>query len=299
MDNNIVLTLCIPTNGAVGWVRNTVEGIYLQNCDESLFEVIVVDNGVDSSLGDIISTYNHQNLSYYKTDVEGFYNLIVALKYGKGTFIKVLNHRSILQPHSLGRMIEVIQRYERERPVLFFSNSCLGRQEFYECSDMEHFINVASFWITWSEGIGIWNEEKCLLDTIDYDEMFPNTSLLLNNHKEKRYIIWNGRYERQQDGAGKGGYNFFKVFAVGFLDILNDLRRQSRISIKTFNSVRYSLFRNYLISYYYQLVVKTNDRSFDLSGIKENMSVYYPRYYYWWMILHSHIVLRFKSVLCK
>ena len=117
MDNNIVLTLCIPTNGAVEWVRNTVEGIYIQNCDESLFEVIVVDNGVDSSLGDIISTYNHQNLSYYKTDVEGFYNLIVALKYGKGTFIKVLNHRSILQPYSLRRMIEVIRRYERERPV--------------------------------------------------------------------------------------------------------------------------------------------------------------------------------------
>lgn len=295
MGNSPVLTLCIPTNGAVQWVCNTIEGIYSQECDESLFEVIVVDNGDNSELGDIISKYNHPNLSYFKTDAKGFYNQIVALKYGVGTYIKVLNHRSILKPNALARMIEVVRLYQKERPILFFSNSCVGNTEFYECDDIEQFINIASFWITWSEGIGIWKDEKELLDRIDYNEMFPNTSLLLNIHKEKRYVIWNGRYEKQQNGAGKGGYNFFRYFAVGFLDLLNDLRKQGRISINTFNRVRYDLYRRYLISYYYQLVVKTNDRTFDLNGIKESMSVFYPKFYYWRMILHSHLILRMKD----
>ena len=40
-----VLSICLPTNGVVEWVIPTLESIYAQNVNFSLFEVVISDNG--------------------------------------------------------------------------------------------------------------------------------------------------------------------------------------------------------------------------------------------------------------
>ena len=40
-----LLSLCIPTNGISEWVFPVLDSIYNQKVDDSLFEVIVTDNG--------------------------------------------------------------------------------------------------------------------------------------------------------------------------------------------------------------------------------------------------------------
>ena len=40
-----VVSLCLPTNGIIEWVFPVLDSIYRQNVDDSLFEVIVTDNG--------------------------------------------------------------------------------------------------------------------------------------------------------------------------------------------------------------------------------------------------------------
>ena len=62
MESNILLSLCIPTNGAAQWVIPALEAIYNQECDTSLFEVIITDNGADNTLADAVKKYQYSNL---------------------------------------------------------------------------------------------------------------------------------------------------------------------------------------------------------------------------------------------
>ena len=64
-----LLSICIPTNGVARWVIPTVENLYSLGSDESLFEVVVADNGgVDSDLAEPIREFErHPNFHYYKT----------------------------------------------------------------------------------------------------------------------------------------------------------------------------------------------------------------------------------------
>ena len=48
--NEPLLSICIPTNGISKWILPTLEAIYSQNVDISLYEVVITDNGADSTL---------------------------------------------------------------------------------------------------------------------------------------------------------------------------------------------------------------------------------------------------------
>ena len=44
-----LLSICIPTNGVSRWVIPTLDNLYSLGADETLFEVVVADNGGDES----------------------------------------------------------------------------------------------------------------------------------------------------------------------------------------------------------------------------------------------------------
>ena len=53
----MLLSLCMPTNGISEWVFPSLDSIYNSSVDESLFEVIVTDNG--NNVDDLITwAYN-------------------------------------------------------------------------------------------------------------------------------------------------------------------------------------------------------------------------------------------------
>ena len=87
MDNQPILSLCIPTNGAVECVLPVIESIYSQGYDDDKFEVVITDNGKDRQLPQHIAKMNYPNLYYRQTTDKGFLNLVTCLKEGKGLFI--------------------------------------------------------------------------------------------------------------------------------------------------------------------------------------------------------------------
>lgn len=293
----LLLTLCIPTNGAVKWVESVVKSIYCQHCNEKLFEVIVVDNGEKSDLEALVRQLGHSNLKYIHSDVKGFSNQVAALKYGNGKYIKLLNHRSLLVEGGLDGLLEMVNQFKSKRPVIFCSNGQLGNKRYDVCGDFDEFMQKLSFWSSWSEGVGIWKEDLSLIDNLTLNQLFPAASLLFAIASYSDYVIWNDVYEKQQVADGKGGYNFFHAFAVVFLDMVNGLRQDGRISISTFNGIRKNLYRKYLIGYYYKLVVAKNNYTFDLSDIRKNFTVYYNLFYYYWMVLYSNTGLRIKNII--
>ena len=73
------------------------QSYYSQDVDTDLFEVVITDNGRNSTLVDDLSIFHYTNLRYIRTEDEGFLNLVTALKIRKWfVFVKMLNHRSII-----------------------------------------------------------------------------------------------------------------------------------------------------------------------------------------------------------
>lgn len=280
MDNQRpVLSICIPTDGNVKWMIPTLDNIYSQECDMSLYEVIITDNGKSKELEEKLKQYKYPNLHYIKTQDEGFSNIITSLKSGSGLYCKMLNHRSILLPGVITRWIEIIKKYIEEKPTIYFTDGVLGKYQYKECLNFENFVREMSYWSSWSAGIGIWDIDKDSLDSIEYNKMFPNTSILFETRQNGKYVIWNEKYQLMQDDSGKGGYNLFKTFAVDYLDIINDLRQKGRISISTFIFIKNALY-SFLKEWYYKTIIKANNYTFENTNISLYISVYYTKYVY-------------------
>lgn len=276
MKDNLTLSICIPTNGTARWVLPALESIYAQGCDTDRFEVVITDNGPSDELEKAVKELQHPNLTYRRTTSQGFHNIMDALKLGKGTFCKAMNHREVLVPGALQRMLDIVDRYKDEKPVVYFASGHLKLGQLTECEDFNSFVYGMSTWSCWMGGLGIWDIDKPVMDSIAYDKLFPNSSLLFEMRQQSRYVIDNTPLATQPDDKGKGGYNYFRAHAVVYLDILNDLRKRERISTGTFVKVKGDMY-DWLTDVYYKEVFCKSAHSYDLTDIDKSMEVYYTR----------------------
>lgn len=296
MDNQLILSLCIPTNGAVQWVLPVLDSIYHQKYDLNKFEVVITDNGKDSQLAGYLKNYDYPNLRYIPTTDEGFLNLVTSLKEGRGMFCKMINHRSVLEYGTIEEMIELVNRYKDSQPIIYCSDGNVKGPEMIECRNMDQFIANLSYWASWSAGIGFWRKDIEKIDSVELDTMFPNASLLLNLRKESQYVIWNKKYEQMGDDAGKGGYDLFDTFAVHFLDIIKGHIVDGRISQQTFNVVKNDLFGFLTVLYKNEAILPTK-HTFILRDIKKSMQVYYGLSGYWHMVVKAYLLVPYEFCL--
>lgn len=283
MDNPI-LSLCIPTNGAVKWIVPVIDSIYSQGCDDDLFEVLVSDNAKNPELESIVKNYAHDNIYYYKSDAQGFLNIVSSFQSAKGDYCKLINHRAKMTPGSLADLIALIEKYKKEQPVIYCTNGAVGNgKDELHCRDLNELVWNLHYYCTWMAGIGIWRKDIPNLEGIEYNKMFPNTTILFEQRTQpSTYLLYNKKFFNEQNGRGKGCYNLFHTFAVVFPDMLKDLEDRGCITQQTFDKVLVDLY-GCLKGFYRDLVIKDPDTSFDLTGIRRNLAVYYPWYTYYKM----------------
>lgn len=293
-----ILSICLPTNGVVEWVIPTLESIYAQNVDFSLFEVVITDNGEDSRLGEALKDYKYPNLVYIQTKDKGFLNLVTCLQKGNGLFNKMLNHRMMLKPGMLQKMIDVVNQNKDSKPVLYFLNGCLNLQEFKVCENLNDFVYNMHFWVSWSAGIGFWDTDLPTLSQIEPNEMFPNTSLLFEHRLDSEYVIWNGSYGQMQDESGKGGYDLFHTFGVVLNDLIVELQQKRRISISVMKRFRRKLAK-FLSGLYYTEVLnaKKSNRTFIVANVKHSLSEHYGLIGYYLIIFRAWLSFIKNSVI--
>lgn len=284
MEKLPILSICIPTDGSVKWLLPVLDSIYSQDVDQDLFEVVITDNGHNSQIPLCIGKYNYPNLRYRQTNDKGFLNLVTALKDGKGLFCKMLNHRSVLHPGTIEKWIEMVEKYKETKPIIYCADANVKGGDIIECANIDEFLVKLSVYSSWSGGIGFWQDDIHNIDNITLDEMFPNTTMLLGIHKNAHYVIWNYKFQTMEDDTGKGGYDYFYTFCVGFLDILNELRVKSEIHDATFISIKKDLY-TFLMGEYMNEVCLPSKHTFILKNIKSSYDVYYGSLYYYKMVL--------------
>lgn len=287
-DKTPLLSICIPTNGVVEWVVPVIESIYSQGADDSMFEVVITDNGKSSALSKAVEVFKYNNFRYYKTSSPGFTNQIDAFEKCRGEFCKMLNHRSRMLPGSIDSLLSIIWKYRERKPVIYCAEGHAKGGEFIECKNLDEFVCSLGYYLSWSAGTGVWKEDLSVLREKTTDKMFPHILFLAGLRKESEYVIWNGLYEQMANDAGKGGYNVFQTFAVHFLDILIGFKTNGRISQKTFVGVKNELY-GFLVNLYMREVILPTKHTFIIEDVRGSMSVYYGSYYYRKMVLKACI----------
>ena len=274
-----VVSLCLPTNGIIEWVFPVLDSIYRQNVDDSLFEVIVTDNGDNEQFRLKMIEYakDKNNLIYKKTNAYMFHNQLEALKLGSGQYLKLINHRGVFIDGALADMISILQRYQKEKPVIYFSNNAI--KENYELYSFDSFVKHLGKYASWTTGVGIWKSDYDNLPAdIKIDKISPHSCILFAERKKEKYVINNLLFstEIESSHAKKGTYDLFKAFGVEELSITQNLYIDGDISADTLKSVK-NAYKRFVQGCYYDFVIRKQPCSYDLSGFDDAMGIYFNK----------------------
>ena len=282
MDRRPLVSLCIPTNGVIEWVFPVLESIYSQKVDNSLFEVVISDNGNNEDFQKKILEYKetHSNLIYEKTNAPLFLSEPETYKLANGYFIKFINHRTKLVDRTLKYFIDFVQKHldDKEKPIIYYSNSTLKSkktiQEFNRFSD---FVENLRIYSSWSTGMGIWKEDfDKLRNNNNFNELFPHTTILFNERKREKYIIDDSFLldEMPQGKKPKGNYDLFYAFAVEYPTILLDLVKEKDLTVEAFLNLKKEIL-NFCSVLAVDYFVFRKYCSYDLSSFDKSMNVFF------------------------
>lgn len=281
--NKPILSLCIPTNGVEEWVFPVLNSIYSQKCDNKFFEVVITDNGENTVFKEKIKKYivKYYNIVYAETKALPFLNEIESYKRASGQLIKFVNHRTLLVPGALKKLIQYAIDYVDQKPVTYFANGVLKMEQItQEYPTFDDFVRNLSYWSSWSTGMTIWKDdfEKLPKDGNSFNELFPHTNVLFAERNREKYIINNTVIfdELPQGKKAKGNYDLFFAFGVEYPSIILELYRCKDVTIKTFQSVLQDNLE-FLANLYVEYFIKKTYCSYDLSGITDMYDIFYTK----------------------
>ena len=268
MNDEVCLSLCIPTNGIIEWVIPTVDSIYASACDPAQFEVIVTDNGSNTEFEGLMHEYEkrYPNFIYKKTNALLFLNQIESFKLANGKLIKFVNHRMTLLPNALDSLICFVEENDEKKPSVYFSNGFLKQDPVRkECRSFDEYVRTLSYWSSWSAGTAIWKSEFDKMDlSREFNRLFPHTDIVFNNRNNSSYIVDDTPLMRNlpADNTKKGSYDLFYAFAVEYPRIIERLHEDGSITRKTLSYVK-KKNRRFVSQLYADYVLRKKPCSYD------------------------------------
>ena len=273
-QNNVLLSICIPTRERCEILFETLTSIYNNN-SLNRFEVIVYDTSSSLDTKNMISSnFNFSNLIYYNYANNGYLNLFECLKFGNGHFLKLHNDYSRFEENSIEKIVQFLEKHIIIKPVIFFSNGTLKVNGDLEFNSLNLLINKITYLCTWSTMFGIWKEDfdYILLNNEKVNDMFPHTSLIFQLSFKNKFILNDQPFVVNKQINNKGGYNIFKVFSVDFLNLLKNQKSKKIISNYTFNKIKRKLLIDFFVKWHSQTVILPNNYTFDNSKINSDLS---------------------------
>lgn len=276
-----LVSLCIPTNGITELIFPVLDSIYAQGVDESLFEVVVCDNGDDEEFRRLIIEYadRHSNLRYARTDAPVFLSEPESYKMANGKLIKFINHRTKLLPGTLAYLIDFVRDHDGEPspPIVYFSNGVLKQtQQIAHYSRFTDFVCGLKMCGTWSTGMTIWKVDfDRIPDDEAYNELFPHTTILFRE-RDREYIIDDKVLldEIPVGHGNKGKYDVFYAFAVEWLLILGELLRSGDITSQTFCKLKRETLK-FCLELAIQFKILRRPCSYNTSTFAKSMQIFY------------------------
>lgn len=269
------LSICIPTNGILEWMKPVMESILSQQADPAEYEIVVSDNGDHEDFKSYMrqTAGGHGNIRYYESRSQGFLNQIDAFRLASGRFIKFLNHRFTLREGAVEEFIRISKGFHETKPQLYFTNGSLGKEKQYRLASFDDYVRKLGFYSSWSGGVAFWKDDP--IPTEVSSTYFPHLEMVLNPKKDA-YVIDNTLLmdEIPSDSTKKGSYNLFDAFAVDYYEYHVRMREAGIISETTLKDFKNKLAM-YLSSLYFDFVINRTPCSYRLDGCEEYLSKYF------------------------
>lgn len=256
MNNQPLLSICIPTYNRSTYLKKTLDSIVSQadfNTDD--VEIVISDNCSTDDTPEIIKdfTIRYENIHYFRNDKNiNDRNFPLVLTKAKGVFRKLINDTLCFNEGSLRKLLEIVRDNLTEKPILFFNN--LGSKS--ECfSDLDSFLYKVSYQITWIGGLGVWADFLSSKENLfeGCDTKLWQTIFLLDYlvAKKKSYVI-NKKLFYVQSVLGKNlTYGLHEVFYTRYLGLIDDYVKKGLVSKNCYNWLEKDLlFRFFTINLY-------------------------------------------------
>lgn len=261
-----LLSICIPTYNRCETLKNTLTELFSNpDFNENLIEVIVSDNCSTDNTKQVVSKFNLVKYYRNETNIKDE-NFSKVLSYATGKYIRLFNDTLIFKPNELKFILDVIKDNSSEqKTLLFYKNQFNNSQCVKTFKKKSELINELSFLTTWIANFGIWNNDfakiinKDRFSSLQLSQVDWTYQLVKNKKEIKVYFR---DFFDVSDVNKKGGYNVFDVFIHNYLFII----KNQGFSIYLYEKEKYRLFRYFVYSWMFLLLMKTNDNfSFDNS----------------------------------
>lgn len=230
MNEKPLLSICIPTYNRAEYLAKSLNTLVcLPEFNSSEVEVVISDNASTDDTQEVVKSYSnkHYNIHYYRNNENiKDKNFPTAIKRANGIFRKLNNDTLIYSGDYLSYLLDNIKLYRKDRPFLFFPNHNLGRKQkdLYECTDINDFLRITSFYITWIGSFGFWEDELLLVDDwfAGTETFLWQTKILLDMlSKKNMFVVLNKQKVLAQDVQKKDiSYGLYNVFYTNYLQLL-------------------------------------------------------------------------------
>lgn len=255
MNEKPLLSICIPTYNRSEYLAKSLDSLVcLPEFNSSEVEVVISDNASTDDTKQVVKNYSdkYKNISYYKNDEnikDG--NFPTVIKLAHGTFRKLCNDTLIYTKDYLSYLLDNIKLYQKDRPFMFFSNHNLGKKhkDKYECSDINEFLRICSFYVTWIGAFGFWENELLLVD--DWfaggeTNLWQTKVLLEILSKKNKMIVLNKRKATIQNIQNKDiSYGLYNVFYKNYLKLISDKVASGIVNLSCYKFLRQDLLLNF------------------------------------------------------
>jgi hypothetical protein len=299
MQNIPVISICIPANGRIEYVRNTLKSIYNDQSFSKLilndFEVILSDNDPNCSLECLRIEFPHENFFYFNTKCEGFLNSYYVLTYAKGKFLKLHNSQELFNSGSLLKIIELMKSLDKSRPCIFFTSGFLNKGGLKQYFSFDDFMSNLSYWSSWSNGFGMWKEDfDAIKDSTELNILFPHTSLFLTQHLKKTFVLNDCPFFKTQFVKKRGGHNKFNAFSVEYPALIQSSCFKKHIKIETKIKIFKDILYDYLPLLFFNVKIAKREK-FSSDGFKQDIKIFFPNGAYC-LVCCLSLVVPFKII---
>ncbi len=253
MANKMLLSICIPTYNRSRHLKTTIESIIQQpEFLNGKVEIVICDNASTDDTSIVVGEFSrrYSNISYYRNKCNiRDKNYPMVLSKGHGMLRKLHNDTLKLEPGSLSFMCDTIEKYERDRPLIFFGNGNIEDTNNNKLLSFKQFVVQTSYWITWIGAFTIW-EDDCKdleFDTDGCDLLLWQVKKSYElGFKKDECVILNKPFAQIQSVYKKDiSYGIYKIFYTNYLGLLKPYVEKNIISKRDYELIRKDLLYNF------------------------------------------------------
>lgn len=283
MENNIILSICIPTFNRAEFLEKTLLSIVSQKkfLETNEVEIVISDNCSEDNTIEVSKKYIEiygDKIRYYRNSENiKDANFEKVLSYGKGEFLKLNNDTLIHNDNSLSQIIEIVNQNLENKDIIFFLYGYKRLGKVTYCKDLDSFVQNASFFSTWIGAFGLWK--------IDFEEIsdfnryitlqLTQTDVLFRLISQRSCIIYNEPICKTFEPAKKGGYDFVTVFLENYRFLLQEQLRDNKLSQKTFKIETRKILTEQICDWRLKNKIQPDNITFKFKKFKTRIFKYY------------------------